>query len=137
MSNEGVKTLILIGGGNRGKRYTDIALELGEKFKVVAIAEPIAERREVLRQLHSLPEEACFESYEPLLEKGKIADAAIIATMDRDHFAPAMAAIEAGYDLLLEKPISPLPEECRALTEAAQKKGVSVLICHVLRYAPF
>ena len=132
-----VKKLILIGGGNRGKRYTDISLTMPEKFKVVAVAEPIEERRRVLARIHGLPESACYESWEGILEKEKFADAVIIATMDRDHFAPSMAAIERGYDLLLEKPISPLPEECRALTAAAQAKGVSVLICHVLRYTPF
>ena len=132
-----VKKLILIGGGNRGKRYTDISLTMPEKFKVVAVAEPIEERRRVLARIHGLPESACYESWEGILEKEKFADAVIIATMDRDHFAPSMAAIEKGYDLLLEKPISPLPEECRALTATAQAKGVSVLICHVLRYTPF
>lgn len=131
------KKLILIGAGNRGKRYTDIAKTLDGKFEVVAVAEPIGERRAVMQRIHSLPDSACFESWEPILEKEKFADAVIIATMDRDHFAPAMAAIEKGYDLLLEKPISPSAEECRALRDAAQKKGVSVLICHVLRYTPF
>ena len=131
------KKLILIGAGNRGKRYTDIAKNIGEKFEIVAVAEPIAERREVMARIHGLTPDACYESWEPILEKEKFADAVIIATMDRDHFEPAMAAIERGYDLLLEKPISPSAEECRALCEAAKKKGVSVLICHVLRYTPF
>ena len=130
------KKLILIGAGNRGKRYTDIAKKLSDKFEVVAVAEPLDERRAVMQRIHSLPDSACYRSWEPLLEKEKFADAVIIATMDRDHFAPAMAAIEKGYDLLLEKPISPLPEECRAIEKAAKEKGVSVLICHVLRYTP-
>ena len=57
--------------------------------------------------------------------------------MDRDHFDPSMKAIELGYDILLEKPVSPIPEECVKLEAAAREKGVSVLICHVLRYTPF
>ena len=54
----------------------------------------------------------CFEDWAPLLEKGKIADFAVIATMDRVHYEPAVAAIKAGYDLLLEKPIAPTQEQC-------------------------
>ncbi len=131
------KKIILIGGGDRGKRYTDVAKKLSDRFELVAIAEPIDERRSVLARIHSLPEAACFKSWEPILEKEKFADAVIIATMDKEHFAPAMAAIEKGYDILLEKPISPSPEECKALVAAAEKKGVRVLICHVLRYTPF
>lgn len=136
MENTEKKKLILIGGGNRGNSYTGIGKELG-KFEVVAIAEPLKIRREYLATLHGVPDEMCFESWEPLLALGKIADAAIISTMDRDHFAPAMAAIEAGYDLLLEKPAAPTLEECRAIEKAATKKGVNVLVCHVLRYNKF
>ena len=131
------KKLILIGGGSRGRAYTDKALGMGSCFKVVAIAEPIRERREFLAKLHSVPKEMTFESWEPLLALGKIADAAIIATMDRDHFAPAMQAVRLGYDLLLEKPIAPTPEECDALLAETKKYGSKVIICHVLRYTPF
>lgn len=130
------KKLILIGGGNRGNKYTSIGKEL-EDFELIAVAEPIKDRREYIAKLHGIPENMCFESWEPLVALGKIADAAVIATMDRDHYAPAMAAIDAGYDLLLEKPVSPVPEECERIEAAAKEKGVRVLVCHVLRYTPF
>ena len=136
MGNTEKKKLILIGGGNRGNSYTKIGKEL-EKFELVAIAEPLKHRREYIAKLHGIPEEMCFESWEPLLALGKIADAAIVSTMDRDHFAPAMAAIEVGYNLLLEKPVAPTLEECRAIEKAATEKGVYVLVCHVLRYNKF
>ncbi len=131
------KKLLVIGGGLRGKAYSKIAFENSEKFEIVALAEPIKERRLFLQKSLNLPDSMVFESFEPLLAMPKIADAAIIATMDRDHFVPAMSAIEKGYHLLLEKPISPLPHECFAIEEAAKKKGVHVLVCHVLRYTPF
>ncbi len=130
------KKLILIGGGSRGKGYTTIGKEL-EKFELIAVAEPIEARRKYIAELHGIPENMQFTSWEPLLQLGKIADAAIIATMDRDHFAPAMKAIEVGYDILLEKPVSPSVEECIKLRDAAYEKGVNVLVCHVLRYTPF
>ena len=136
MENIQKKKLILIGGGNRGNSYTRIGKEL-EKFELVAIAEPIKMRREYLAKMHGVPENMCFESWEPLLALGKIADVAIISTMDRDHFAPAMKAIEVGYDILLEKPAAPTYEECLAIEKAAKEKGVRVLVCHVLRYNKF
>ena len=130
------KKLILIGGGNRGNTYTRIGKEL-EKFELIAIAEPIKVRRDYFAKKHGIPAEMCFESWEPLLALGKIADAAVIATMDRDHYAPTMKAIETGYDILLEKPVSPDLAECEAIEKAAKEKGVNVLVCHVLRYTPF
>lgn len=126
--------VILIGAGNRGMTYTRYMKEMPEKFEVVAVAEPRDSRREFIKNQHNLPDSMCFTDYKPLLELGKIADIALICTMDRDHFEPAMKAIELGYDLLLEKPISPTPEECVAIRDNAEKHGVKVVICTVLRY---
>ncbi len=132
------KKVILIGAGGRGMGYTNImANEFPNDFEVVAVAEPIDDRRSYVQKKHNIPDEYCFTTWEPLLSLPKMADVALIATMDRDHFAPAMAAIEKGYHLLLEKPAAPTPEQCRAIQNAAEEKGVFVLICHVLRYTNF
>ncbi len=128
--------VILIGAGNRGGVYTDVMSAMPEQFEVVAVAEPRDSRRERIQEIHKLPDNMCFTDYKPLLALGKIADIALIATMDRDHFEPAMMAIDLGYDLMLEKPITPTPEQCIALTENAEKHGVRVVICTVLRYTP-
>lgn len=130
------KTLIVIGCGGRGRGYAKIGKEM-ENFRVVAVAEPIEDRRLDMQKTHGLSDEDCHLTWETLLAKPKMADAAIIATMDRDHLAPALAAIEKGYDLLLEKPMSWCPEECEAICRAAKEKGVKVLVCHVLRFTPF
>ncbi len=129
------KKVIVIGCGNRGKTYTDImANEYAGEFEIVAIAEPIEDRREYMRKKHSVAENMCFESWEEILAMPKFADVVLIATMDRDHYDPAMAAIAQGYDLMLEKPIAPTPKQCREIQKAAEDKGVFVLVCHVLRF---
>lgn len=130
-----MQKVILIGAGNRGQTYTQYMQD--DRFQVVAVAEPVKERREFIRQRHDLPEDMCFSSWESLLKMPKFADLVIISTMDRDHFAPAIAAIQKKYNLLLEKPVCPTPEECLALRKAAQENGVKVLVCHVLRYTHF
>lgn len=129
--------VILIGAGLRGTAYTDAMLEGKGNFEVVAVAEPIEERRENIKKKHNLPDEMCFETWETMLKKEKFADLALVCTMDRDHYAPTMAAIEKGYDLLLEKPVAPTPEECAKIKKAAKAKGTKILVCHVLRYTPF
>ena len=80
--------VILIGAGNRGITYTDIMSRNPERFEVVAVAEPIETRRNHVKELHNIPDNMCFEDFAHLFELGKIADIALIATMDRDHFAP-------------------------------------------------
>lgn len=65
---------------------------------------------------------------------GKIGDMALIATMDAQHYEPAVAAIDLKYDLLLEKPVSPSPAECLDIARRAEAARVRVVVCHVLRY---
>ena len=131
------KTLIVIGCGSRGKGYSDKALNMGGKFEIVGIAEPIKEKQEYFKKKYAVAADKVFDSWEPLLALGKIADAAIISTMDRDHFAPAVEAMRVGYDLLLEKPVCPTAEECLELYRIAKELGRRVIVCHVLRYTPF
>lgn len=127
--------VILIGAGNRGSMYTNKMDP--EKFEMVAVAEPIEERRKKFQDKHQLPDNMCFNTWEPLLDLPKFADIAVIATSDSMHYAPAMKAIEMGYNLLLEKPVAPTAQECVNIANFAKEKGVKVLVCHVLRYTKF
>ncbi len=128
---------VLIGAGNRGETYTNIMLDAADKFKLVAVVDPVDSRRDNIRIKHGIPEEMCFSHWDELFAHGKVADFAIISTQDQMHFEPAMKAISLGYDLLLEKPVSPDMAECRKISDHAQKMGVKVVVCHVLRYTPF
>ena len=130
-------TAILIGAGGRGTAYSRYMNAMPEKYKLVGVADPIPEKRRVIKEMWNLPEEMCFESWEDILALPKMADIAVIATSDHLHHAPALKAISLGYDLLLEKPVAQTVKECTDIANAAAEKGVSVLVCHVLRYAPF
>lgn len=130
-------TAIIIGGGDRGYSYAKQMAAMPEKFQVVAVADPHIARQERIRSLFDLPNEACYSSWEDILNQPKMADVAVIATMDDMHYQPAMKAIEKGYNILLEKPVAQTAQECVNVALAAEKKGVSVLVCHVLRYTPF
>lgn len=130
-------SLILIGGGDRGSCYLKYLDTNPEKFKLVGIAEPVAEKREFLMKKYNVPENMCFESYEELLSMPKCADIAMICTQDKMHYEPAMMAIDKKYDLLMEKPISTSPQECYKIYEKAKENGVKSVVCHVLRYTPF
>ncbi len=132
-------TGIVIGAGSRGRAYTKAILSDAHKenIKIVGVAEPIDVRREDVKRMCSLPDENCYTDWKDILAQPKMADFAIIATMDYMHYEPALAAIEKGYHLLLEKPAAPSPEECAEIARAANEKGVQVIVCHVLRFTPF
>ena len=126
--------VILIGAGNRGEAYADLMKEMPDQYELVAVADPEQTRREHFKTLHGMAEENCCNHYDELLSREKFADLVVISTQDKLHYDPAMKAIEKGYDILLEKPISPTAKECREITEAAVKMGVRVIVCTVLRY---
>lgn len=130
-------TAILIGAGGRGTLFADIMARMPEKYKIVGVAEPDGVRRSNIQQMFKLPDEACFESWEQILAQPKMADMAIIATQDDMHYHPALKAIDLGYHLYLEKPIAQNAQECADVANAAKKKGVKVLVCFPMRYAPF
>ena len=126
---------VLIGAGSRGTIYANWAHSHGHK--IVAVAEIRPDRLAEAGTRLDVPETMLFTDAKQLFSLGKIADAAIIATMDRDHYGHVMAALDCGYDILLEKPISPDPRECIAIEEAANRLGRKVTVCHVLRYTNF
>ncbi|MBR2884924.1 MAG: Gfo/Idh/MocA family oxidoreductase [Clostridia bacterium] len=128
---------IVIGAGGRGLGYAKRALTHPDKLQIVGVAEPLEERRESVRTLYNVPQENCFTTWEDVFNREKFADAVMICTQDQMHYEPTMKAIEKGYHILLEKPVSPNPEECLKIADAAEKKGVKVVVCHVLRFAPF
>ena len=128
-------TYIIIGAGSRGSIYGNWAHRHGHT--IIAIADLRSDRLNALGDELEVPEDMRFGSAEELLSIGQIADAAIIASQDRDHYGHVMAALDAGYDILLEKPISPSMRECLEIEAKAKELGQKVTVCHVLRYTNF
>ncbi|MEC0230281.1 Gfo/Idh/MocA family protein [Paenibacillus alba] len=130
-------TVALIGAGQRGVNYAGYALEHPDQLQVVAVAEPNMSRRHNFQALHGLSDELCFESWEDLLGKPNLADAVLICTQDNMHYEPTMKALEAGYHVLLEKPMSSDPWECIQMGKRSEQAERVFSICHVLRYTNF
>jgi predicted dehydrogenase len=128
----------ILGAGNRGvgaygaylRRRPDLA-------QVVAIADPRADRLADAGAQHSVEPDHLYDGWEALLAAETGLDAIIIATPDHLHLRPALAAIEHGVSILLEKPICPREDQVRMLLAAAQRHGADITVAHVLRYTPF
>ena len=129
--------ILIVGCGARGSGYGRFVLACLERAKVVAIAEPIAERRNAVGDAHNVPPEYRFNSWEDVARLPRLADAVLICTQDQMHEAPAIAFAQLGYDILLEKPMAPTAESCRRIVAAVKKAGVLFAVCHVLRYTAY
>ena len=130
--------VVICGMGSRGKNtYAPISEIIPERMQLVAIAEPIEEKREYCRERYHLPLEKCFCTGEEMFAQEKMADVAFICTQDAQHVAHAVAALKKGYHLLLEKPIATAIEDVLLIEKTAREMNRHVIVCHVLRYAPF
>ena len=130
-------TAVVLGAGSRGSIYASYAKEHPEELRIIAIAEPRRDRLDALAEEVGVSPEHRYTSWESLLAQPKLADCAFICTLDDDHIAPALKAMELGYHLLLEKPMSNREDECRQIVETAHRTNCTLAVCHVLRYTPF
>jgi predicted dehydrogenase len=130
-------TCVIIGHGGRGSLYASFAQRMPDEWKVVGVAEPVDYRREACVRENVIAPEHTFTTWEHVFTRPRFADVAVISTQDAMHVGPALAALDRGYDLLLEKPIAPTWRECQAVYRKATEKRAIVAVCHVLRYAPY
>ena len=98
-------SIAIVGAGKRGEAYAEYATKHPEQLKVVAIA-----------------------------KHAKVADAVAICTQDRLHLLPVEVLAPKGYAILLEKPMSPDPEECKNIIACIKQHGNLFAVCHVLLY---
>lgn len=128
----------LIGAGQRGKDvYGQFAKQFQTPLEFVAVVEPNPIKRSQFKEAHNIPTACAFENWNDLFAANLDLHAVIIASPDDTHYEPAKAALNAGLHVLLEKPMSNDAFECYDLGNRAKEKGLTFMICHVLRYTPF
>ena len=132
------KSAVMLGAGSRGlMAYGPYARAHPQELEFVAIAEPQRVRRERFAAEHNIPLARQFESWEQLLAAGRLADLLFNCTMDQHHTPSTLAALAAGYDVLLEKPMAHTLRDNLRLVQAAELHGRLLMTCHVLRYTAF
>lgn len=129
---------VLVGAGARGAdSYAPYALQAPQDAKIIAVAEPDAQRRARVAAQHGIPAHRCYASYQELFAEPRLAEAALICTQDNMHVEPAVQAMRLGYHVLLEKPMAPSPQECTQLVMVSEQTKRHLVIGHVLRYTDF
>ncbi len=128
---------IIVGAGNRALTYASYALDHPDELEIVGVADPNDERRRKVAEQYDLSADRCFHTAEEVAQRPRFADAVINGTMDHQHVSTSIPLLEAGYDMLLEKPFATSIEEMWELLEAVDRYDQKVLICHVLRYTLF
>ena len=128
-------TIAVIGCGSRGCVYGNCMYNRKEKFEVACVCDNDQIKLNNVQKMWKLSSDQLFIDEQEFFKK-KRADVLVIATQDRDHVRMCSRALELGYNVLLEKPISPIKDELYTLLDTQEKYGGEVVVCHVLRYAP-
>ncbi len=124
----------LVGCGGRGISMAEVAEKYGQ-FQVVGVADPLeANRTEAMRKLKQT-EVKSFADLSSLLKWGEF-DVAFITSPDFAHEKQAIACMQAGKDLFLEKPIAISVAGGKRVVETAKKTKRVVIVGFVLRYTP-
>jgi len=93
------------------------------------------------RQLF-LDEDRIYTDYKTMLEKeaampvDKRIDFVTIVTPNFVHFDPAMMALDMGFNVVIEKPITFSLEEAKRLKAKLEETGLSLLLCHTYNGYP-
>jgi len=121
--------LAVIGAGQFGKNHCRVVHE-SARAQLCAVVDTDAARA---------AESAALYNAEPLADaralSGKV-DAAIVAVPTTAHEAVASALIEAGIDVLVEKPIAADLKSADALVAAAARHGRILQVGHLERFNP-
>jgi len=119
----------LIGYGLWGKHHAQaIRKAPGAKLSAIACASPETEAAAKT----DFPDIPVFRGYRELLEKAAV-DAVDIVVPNHMHAEIGVAALEAGKDVLLEKPMALSIEECDRLISAAKRQNRILSIGHEFR----
>jgi predicted dehydrogenase len=130
----GLLRVAVLGAGARGQGFGRLLAELPHLAQVVAVAEPRDAYRDAFAATHNLPADHTFRTWQEFVAHPPACDAVVIATLDQDHVGPAVACLQQGKHLLLEKPMAVTLEDCRAIEAAQRASGALVAVCHSMRY---
>ncbi len=129
-----IVTVSIIGlGGRGGEAYGRYLVEQKEKFQITNVCDINPVRLQKYGDLFGVEAQNRFDDEDAFFAE-KRSDVLFVTTQDQLHIRMAKRALNLGYDLVLEKPISDKAEELRELSELAHKTGRKIMVCHVLRY---
>jgi 2-alkyl-3-oxoalkanoate reductase len=106
-----------------------------DKLHLAAICDVNLEGARQAASASGIP--TAYADVSEMLDKEK-PDLVDICTPPKTHAAIAIQALEAGSNVLIEKPMAQTVEECDAIIAAARKKNVKICVAHSdLFYYPF
>ena len=136
ITGDSILRVAVAGTGAFGRNHLRVYRELetaGFPVALVAAVEPDAGRAAETAEKYAIP---VFSTVDELLRAGLRLNAASVAVPTVHHHAVASALLEAGLDLLVEKPLTATLAEADELLKLAEAKGRILQPGHLERFNP-
>ncbi len=124
--------LAFIGSGYINRIHARAALDIGG-IELSAVVNHRSESMKKFAEDFSI--KRSYLNIEDLIRDGGV-DAVVIGTPNIYHATQSIAALNAGYHVLVEKPMAINGVEARAMVAAAEKNQVTLMVAHCFRYEP-
>ena len=121
--------LAVIGAGIMGTNHARLAGNIRD-LELVWIVDPDLERAATVADRHGA------QPTQTLSDVLSSVDAAIVATPTAVHREVAIALMEGGVDVLVEKPLAASIEDAAAIVEVAHHEDRVLMVGHVERFNP-
>jgi len=131
-----MKTFVLAGTSYRGLAMyaKPISQLFQDSARLVGVFDPNPLRAKVVSNRSGNP--PIFGDFDQMLAQTK-PDCVIVTTVDRYHHEYIIRAMDAGCEVITEKPMTIDAEKCRAILAAEQRTGRKLTVTFNYRFTPF
>ncbi|MBE6911590.1 MAG: Gfo/Idh/MocA family oxidoreductase [Ruminococcaceae bacterium] len=122
----------LVGLSEMGMRHA-LSIKNSMKMELVAVCDKLEDR--VSEAVNTLDVKTGTTDWRELLSNDDI-EAVVLCIPDQVHVEMTVAFLEAGKDVLCEKPMALSVEECEEMRAAEKRTGKRLMIGQICRYTP-
>ncbi len=129
-----MRSYALVGASSRSLAYgLPLSNEYADRARLVGVFDPNPVRAQAVANLCGNPD--VFTDFDAMLNTAQ-PDCVIITTVDRYHAEYIVRALEAGRDVITEKPMAIDAAGCRAILDAERRIGRKITVTFNYRFAP-
>ena len=135
------RRFVIVGTGHRHEMYQNaIENDFKDTAELVGLCDSNPGRLKVAKELSAANGATVPAGYAPADFDRMLAelkpDAVIVTTMCSTHFEYLVRAMELGYDVITEKPLTTTAESCQKILDTTAKTGRQCRVTFNYRYSP-
>jgi len=123
-----MKNIAIVGVGNIAQVHMASIAELSGKCKIVALVDIFPEKAQAGKDKFNLSDAQVFASHQEMLDAGLSIDLVHVCTPPYVHASIAIDCMDAGLNVLVEKPMATCLKECDEMLAAEKRNGVTMSI---------